>query len=194
LFGVFGDIRRSLITSVEMRPRVFAPGAFCVFPKELYMTQPTRRAAKRDEVFFTALQNGHSIGRACEAAGYGRATVYRWRETDDTFAAAWLRALNVAADLLEEEADRRGRDGFDEPVFYQGEQRGAKRRYSDTLLLARLRALRPAQYRDGAFTQQTVNIVVRDFIKERAEAAALKANAPAALPPAGLAKANSSSD
>ncbi|NOT40991.1 MAG: terminase [Alphaproteobacteria bacterium] len=130
------------------------------------MSQPSRRAAKRDQIFFTALENGYSINRACDAAGYARTSVYRWREEDDAFAMAWLRALNVAADLLEDEADRRGRDGTDEPVFYQGERCGAKRKYSDALLLARLKALKPAQYRDGTFSQQTVNIVVRDFINE----------------------------
>ncbi|MFM9863992.1 MAG: hypothetical protein ACKVRO_10325, partial [Micropepsaceae bacterium] len=46
------------------------------------------------------------------------------------------------------EADRRGRDGFDEPVFYRGEQCGVKHRYSDNLLLARLKALQPELYRD----------------------------------------------
>jgi hypothetical protein len=130
------------------------------------MPAATRRAAKRDQVFFTALENGHSTNAACEAAGYARRSVYRWRERDPAFAQGWLRALGIAADLLEDEADRRGRDGFDEPVFYQGEQCGAKRRYSDALLLARLKALRPAQYRDGTFSQQTINVVLRDFITE----------------------------
>jgi hypothetical protein len=76
-------------------------------------------------------------------------------------------ALSLAAELLEEEADRRGRDGLDEPVFYRGQQCGTKRRYSDGLLLARLKAVRPEVYRErsapAAAPPQPVTVSVRDF-------------------------------
>lgn len=101
-----------------------------------------------DDTFFTAIENGHPVNAACAMAGYARRCVYRWRSADPIFAARWRDANAVAVDLLADEADRRGRDGFDEPVFYKGEQCGAKRRYSDGLLLARLKALRPEQYRE----------------------------------------------
>src|SRR5262245_35302996 len=101
------------------------------------MPTPSSRTPDGDERFFTALQNGHSVRAACEAAGYVRSCVYLWRRDDKDFAARWAEALLIAGDLLEEEADRRGRDGYDEPVFFQGECRGAKRKFSDPLLLAR---------------------------------------------------------
>ncbi len=147
------------------------------------MSQQSRRAAKRDQIFFTALENGYAINDACDAAGYARRSVYRWREADEAFAHDWARALMVAADLVEEEADRRGRHGYDEPVFYQGVQCGAKRRFSDALLLARLKALKPAQYRDGVFAQQNVTVVVRDFINEPKPAIEAGQGAPAIEPP-----------
>lgn len=126
------------------------------------------RSDEGDARFFLALENGHAVRAACAAAGYGRSSVYEWRQSDDAFAARWLRAIAIAVDLLEEEADRRGRDGTDEPVFFRGANVGAKRRYSDALLLARLKALKPDAYRDGAaYAQpQQVTIVVRDFINE----------------------------
>ena len=131
------------------------------------MTNLPCRTAQADVRFFTALENGHPVRVACEAAGYARRSVYRWRAEDEEFAKAWVDAVMVAADLLEEEADRRGRDGTEEPVFYQGAQIGAKRRFSDALLLARLKALRPAQYRDNApQPQPAVTIVIRDFLNE----------------------------
>ncbi|MBP6010789.1 MAG: helix-turn-helix domain-containing protein [Alphaproteobacteria bacterium] len=132
------------------------------------MSMPPIRSPQGDTAFFAALENGHNVRAACEAAGYARSTVYRWRREDDDFAKLWLEALGVAADLLEEEADRRGRDGYDEPVFHRGEQCGAKRKYSDGLLLARLKALRPHQYRENVpLPPQNVTIVIQDFLNAK---------------------------
>ena len=131
------------------------------------MSNLPARTHRADERFFAAIENGHPVRVACEASGYARRSVYRWRAEDEAFARLWVDAVMVAADLLEEEADRRGRDGTEEPVFYQGAQVGAKRRFSDALLLARLKALRPAQYRDNApQPQPAVTIVIRDFLNE----------------------------
>ncbi|MBP6013226.1 MAG: terminase [Alphaproteobacteria bacterium] len=134
------------------------------------MPANSTRTQQRDQAFFAALENGHSIGTACEAAGYARRCVYRWRRQDADFAQLWSAAAQVAGDLLEEEADRRGRDGYEEPVFFRGQACGAKRKYADGLLLARLKALRPEQYRERitmpAVNQQTVTVVLRDFALE----------------------------
>lgn len=128
------------------------------------------RTAKGDDAFFKAIENGFPVRVACEAARYSRARVYVWRQDDADFAARWARARTIAGDLLEEEADRRGRDGYDEPVFYQGKEVGAKRKYSDSLLHARLKAVRPEDYREravaAAVAQQNVTVVVRDFALE----------------------------
>ncbi|MFM9865800.1 MAG: hypothetical protein ACKVRO_19580 [Micropepsaceae bacterium] len=127
------------------------------------------RSLERDARFFQALENGHPVRAACAACGYARSSVYEWRQIDDAFAARWLRSIAMAVDLLEEEADRRGRDGTEEPVFFRGSSVGARRKYSDSLLLARLKALRPDAYRDGPAFQaqpQQVTIVVRDFIND----------------------------
>jgi hypothetical protein len=77
----------------------------------------------------------------------------------------------MAGDLLEEEADRRGRDGYDVPVFHRGEVCGTKRMYANGLLLARLKAIRPEQYREGravavAPSPQPVTVNLRDFALE----------------------------
>ncbi len=134
-------------------------------------TVPIRNET-RDAAFFVALENGHPVRAACKAAGYTRQVVYRWRRRDPEFDARWREALAIAADLLEEEADRRGRDGFDEPVFFQGAQCGAKRKYSDALLLARLKAVRPELYRERitmpGIGEQKVTVVIRDFDAEDA--------------------------
>ena len=134
------------------------------------MAANTTRTAEGDAKFFAALENGHPVRAACAMAGYARSCVYDWRKQDTAFAERWKHALDIAGDLLEEEADRRGRDGYDEPVFYQGEERGQKRKYSDALLLARLKAIRPEQYREKitmpSMGQQNVTVVLRDFSLE----------------------------
>lgn len=134
------------------------------------MAANTTRTAEGDAKFFSALENGYPVRAACTMANYARSCVYEWRKQDPTFAERWKNALDIAGDLLEEEADRRGRDGYDEPVFYQGEERGQKRKYSDALLLARLKAIRPEQYREKitmpSMGQQNVTVVLRDFSLE----------------------------
>ena len=135
------------------------------------MPQPTTRSAKADTVFLTALENGHSVRTACAMASYARRSVYRWRAEDPEFATRWATAVQIAGGLLEEEADRRGRDGYDVPVFHRGEICGTKRKYADNLLLARLKAIRPEQYREGRASAappspQAVTVNVRDFALE----------------------------
>jgi hypothetical protein len=134
------------------------------------MSSKPKRTPAGDARFLIALENGHAVGAACKAAGYARSRVYAWRREDAAFAAAWDAASGIASDLLEEEADRRGRDGYDEPVFYRGEESGARRKYSDGLLLARLKALKPEHYREGVRSkiEQKITVRIRDFDAEEA--------------------------
>ncbi|MBI1211874.1 MAG: terminase [Alphaproteobacteria bacterium] len=134
------------------------------------MSAKPRRSPAGDARFLVALENGHAVAAACQAAGYARASVYAWRREDPAFAAAWDAAAQVASDLLEEEADRRGRDGYDEAVFYRGEEAGTRRKYSDGLLLARLKALKPQDYRENMplAVDQKLSVLIRDVDAEAA--------------------------
>lgn len=87
---------------------------------------PDRR---KKEVFIEALADTGIVRSACAASGVSRNKAYRWRE-DITFRTLWEEALEDAADLLEQEAWRRARDG------------------SDTLLIFMLKGLRPERYND----------------------------------------------
>lgn len=66
------------------------------------------------------------------------------------FAALCRQALDEYTERLEREADRRAVRGYLEPVFHQGKRCGEKLRFSDALLMFRLKALRPAMYRESA--------------------------------------------
>ena len=113
--------------------------------------EPEKKAA-----FLAALADGaNSISKAATLAGIGRRTAYDWKDKDEGFAQAWDDAYELGTDALEDEATRRGRDGVDEPVFYQGEVCGQVRRYSDALLTLLLKARRPEKFRERTSTELT---------------------------------------
>ena len=67
---------------------------------------------------------------------------------DPDFAVAWDSAVEEATDRLEREARRRALEGTEESVYYQGKECGRVKRYSDSLMLALLKAERPEKYKD----------------------------------------------
>lgn len=71
--------------------------------------------------FFDALRKTGIVARACERAGVTSTTVYARRREDADFRAAWDDAMEDAVDMAEEEAWRRGVNGYEEPVVYQGQ-------------------------------------------------------------------------
>jgi hypothetical protein len=114
---------------------------------------------KRDSQaeFLIALAESGVVAAALTASGGSRTTVYRWRADDPEFAARWDEALDIAVEVCEGELHRRSVVGVVEPVFYQGAECGSIRRYSDNLLMFRLKALRPEKYRD-AVANTVINV------------------------------------
>lgn len=103
----------------------------------------------RKKAFLSAFRECGNVRRACEAAGVGRSSHYRWRDNDPAYREAYELAREDAADVLEEEAYRRAVEGYEEPVgWYRGKAGGVVRRYSDTLLIFQLKGLRPQKYAD----------------------------------------------
>jgi len=84
---------------------------------------------------------------ACEAVGVSRATVWNWQEHDADFGMAYQQARGLADDALRREIHRRGVEGVEKPVFWQGRQVATVREYSDTLLIFQAKARMP-EYRD----------------------------------------------
>lgn len=107
-----------------------------------------KRSEKRDTKFFESIAQGKTVTRSAKDAGYLRRSVYQCADNDPEFARRWEEAREQAVERLEEEVDRRAVDGTKENVYYQGEKIGTVRRYSDTLLIFRLKALAPKKYRD----------------------------------------------
>ncbi len=105
--------------------------------------------------FLVALRETANVSEAARRVGISRRRAYDVRNADPVFAAAWEDAVETAIDTLEAEAWRRGKEGWDEPVFYRGEiQRDAEgkpvtiRKYSDRMLELLLKTPRPEKYRE----------------------------------------------
>ena len=109
----------------------------------------SRKTGKTRQAFLEALAEGASVSKSATAAGVARSAVYRWRDDDAVFKAAWVEAYEIGADTLEDEAIRRGRDGVEKPLAHHGELTGAVVvEYSDRMLELMLKARRPSVYRE----------------------------------------------
>jgi hypothetical protein len=100
---------------------------------------------------------------------YTREWFYKERDRDKDFASAWKWAIEDACDALEAEAWRRGVEGVNDPVVYQGKFTNitdphtgetvgvlSVRRYSDRMLELLLKANRPEKFGDRARLQHEV--------------------------------------
>lgn len=73
-------------------------------------------------------------------------SIYQAAKFNPRFKEALALAKAEAVANLEEEARRRAMDGVEEPVFYQGEEVGTVRKYSDRLMEILLEAHKPKKY------------------------------------------------
>ena len=112
--------------------------------RKLKLTQARRK------LFLEALADTGSVTKAAVVAGTSRTRVYELRKVDPAFAAAWAEAEDIAVDQLEDEARRRAVEGVPEPLVSAGKlvrddngQPITVRRYSDSLLMALIKAHRP---------------------------------------------------
>lgn len=115
------------------------------------MTQP------RDwrDVFLAALRKSPNVAAAARKAGYTRQWVYKLRQEDEDFAAAWDDAIGEAMDTAEGEIYRRAVRGVVRKVFYRDQVIDTVREYSDTLLIFLAKAHRPEVYRETVRSELT---------------------------------------
>lgn len=125
------------------------------------MTVSTERAkssvtVKQREVFLEALASGWSVTKAATLAGTARQRMYEQRDQDEAFAAAWVEAVEVGTQMLEDELRRRGLEGYDEETFDgAGKLIRRVRRLSPQDLITSLKARRPEVYRDNQRVELT---------------------------------------
>lgn len=109
------------------------------------MPRTSTRTAEKDwrPVFLNELAATGNVFRSAKKARKPRSEVYKARDADPGFAAAWGEALAVAVEVMEAEAHRRAFSGTLKPVFQGGKRVGAVREYSDTLAIFLLKAHSP---------------------------------------------------
>jgi hypothetical protein len=107
---------------------------------------------QRQRTFLLALADTGVVSDAAEAAGMSVSSCYKLRRSPgaENFAELWELALRYAARRIVDVAFERTINGVEEPIFNaEGRRIGAKRRYSDRLLMFMLRAHGPEIYRNA---------------------------------------------
>lgn len=100
--------------------------------------------------FLAAYRRTCNITASAAAAGIKPRQHYRWLENYPKYAAAFRRASVVAADYLESVAIERAAVGWEEPVFYKGDECGTVRRFDGGLMQFLLRGAKPEKYKQSA--------------------------------------------
>lgn len=78
-----------------------------------------------------------------------------WMREDPTYPARFALALRDASRCIEDEAVRRAVEGIRKPVRYKGRIVGHVQEYSDTLLLALLRAYEPERFHERSSVEHS---------------------------------------
>jgi hypothetical protein len=103
---------------------------------------------KRYNLFLAELALDGNVTRAAKAVGVDRSNAYQRRLRNPEFALRWDDAIESFADAVEAEAYRRAVTGTTKGIWHQGAKVGEEQQWSDSLLLALLKAKRPGQYGD----------------------------------------------
>mgnify|MGYP001112074596 CR=1 FL=1 len=98
------------------------------------------------------IDSGGNISKTAESLNINKSKHYYWLKTDKVYAQAFEVAHERSLATIESEIIRRAVEGYEEPVFYQGKQVSAVRKYSDNLLMF-LAKRRDPNYRDNNQTQ-----------------------------------------
>lgn len=103
-------------------------------------TTPAKRTSPvfgpaAQEAFLELVGNGWPPSRAAEAIKVKLRTIESKKSRDKDFAEEYRIARRAGAEILIAEMQRRGVEGWMEPVFYQGAIVGHVRKYSDRTLV-----------------------------------------------------------
>lgn len=100
-----------------------------------------------------------SIVQAARWAKLSRNAHYNWLKEDPTYPQRFKEAVVAASRALEDEAVRRAREGLRRAVRYKGKVVGYETEYSDTLLLALLKANAPEKFVERSQSQIAARFV-----------------------------------
>lgn len=119
------------------------------------MANRIKLTQKKKKIFADQLRDHGGVSRAARTIGMARGYMYEVKASQADFSLEWDEAVAEYVEKLEMEADRRAHDGVEKTIFYQGIVVGEERNYSDTLMIFRLKALRPDIYRENSSVNLT---------------------------------------
>ena len=96
------------------------------------------------------------VGKACQSVGIKIGTLVAWKRKDPDFGKAVEEAKLIGMQTLKDEALRRAQNGWLEPVFHQGVECGAKRKFSDGLAQFLLEGAFPEEFRKRVDVQGSI--------------------------------------
>lgn len=112
-------------------------------------------------------KNGGNKSAAAAYVGVSQATIYAHEKKDEVFKEKVEEARNYALHEVAEEMHRRGVEGWDEPVYFQGMHVGDVRKYSDRLLEKRAEALDPETYGKKSQVEINQNVTIDHQAKNK---------------------------
>jgi hypothetical protein len=130
------------------------------------MAHVVKVTAEKKEQFLAAIRQGCTVSVASRALNIDPRSFYRHKVDEPDFAEDWNAAYKEGTELLEEEARRRAAEGWDEPVFYQGEIVGYVRKYDSTLLMFTLKARDRDRYSDKSETKISGGLTLGQLIDQ----------------------------
>jgi hypothetical protein len=104
--------------------------------------------------FIEALRKTRSVTDACKVIGKSRATAFRLKKKDKEFAKAWDSAHEANIDDLEACMLRRAIEGDQVPIIHQGEIKGYRTVFPDTIQIFMAKHNRKEKYQEAAFTSE----------------------------------------
>ena len=114
--------------------------------------QRTHWSAAAKASFLHALARCGNVGHSASFVSMSRESAYRLRRRDGDFAAAWDAALVIAVQIAEDALQDKALHGWQEEVFFHGEEVGRRTRFDGRLLLALLGRL--DKRADGVLAQR----------------------------------------
>ena len=121
-----------------------------------------RVTEKEKEKYIELVRAGVSKGDASQMLGRVKTTFSEQARKDADFKARVEEAWFEGADVLIEEAQRRGAEGWEEPVYQKGELVGYVRKYDSNLLMFSIKGRRP-EYKENPRIDLTQNNLALNF-------------------------------
>ena len=121
--------------------------------------------------FLDLIEGGRTPADAAALLGVKLSSLYGHKRNRPEFAAQWEQAIRCGGEALISEAQRRGVEGWLEPVMFRGEVVAHVRKYSDRMLELLIKGSFPEKFNDRLNAVVTVTQLTADDLLHSRELA-----------------------